>query len=985
MSIMSRAFRTNGKINSSMEDGWRFFDALDGREGHRAALDFALRESTAADGDTVSPLTALIPSATDAPATGGVIDVLPGPGPVFVPTTLAPASQHSGVAIIGYNTGQNNESPAQAATLDKLHFVLLGAVGSGTQIFITDRAWVATPGNNTIGAGSFTAAGGDGTLTWTAGADLPAGTVISATLSGGNVTFTVNGVTTAPVSAGGFDIDHTSGDAIYMYQGAINAPTSFLYAAEFADGNTTFAGSLVNTGLTVGLNAVAIAGDSGAYNGPTTHAENFLFNGAATTILHAIADSTNWVIDDSTGDNAREQEVQTGPWFTHADVDFWGTMASGGLANTLRDPTFGSGNDDFNHTRQYDGLLFPVGHPQAGQNVFQSLRDIVFDTVDGKFFLVDSNISGVNRILQGNISDLIGNPTSVPNLTVLWSYTQVASELDGRLDNIEVDLANNIVYFTAGSKLYKVNYDTANQAGTMMFDANAQGAVTATTGNPAGSASNFFNDMVINFATGHIYISSTRVVSGASDQISKNFIYDLSGLTTGSGANAFTMLGTNNNGTARLLPFLENDDAYNPTPGTTNTPASSAQQPFFWPNERGSLDGLALDPVTNTLYFSTGEILFDHDLNSGTPVIYSGGVIASYALAGNPTGIATILHQQTAQFGGAIPGLMGDLEIDLSNGHLYVLDYAGVNGNNEDNHWFRMNTNGTGIIQFTQTIGDPDGAATVGLTLNHAPTLTGNGLAAAVTEASIAPNSGETSRPLLFNGITIADVDTTTADEITGAVIRIGNGFTFEAASTAPGHTATVDFLRIQGNTSGTIAGSGISYTYNSTTGAMVLTGAATVAEYKAAIELVTFSTSGDNVTNNGNSVTRTIHVSVSDGLTMSDEISVTVTVTGINDAPVNTPGAAMNFSEDTTGNVGAEGVPPTPVSNAITGISIADADADATTEDFTVTLTVAHGTLTIRTNVVGGLAAGDVTGATAPPRSPSPAPRTRSTPRWRR
>ena len=55
----------------------------------------------------------------------------------------------------------------------------------------------------------------------------------------------------------------------------------------------------------------------------------------------------------------------------------------------------------------------------------------------------------------------------------------------------------------------------------MLFDANGQGAFSATTGNPAGSTNNFFNDMVINFATGHIYLSSTRVASGASDESSR--------------------------------------------------------------------------------------------------------------------------------------------------------------------------------------------------------------------------------------------------------------------------------------------------------------------------------------------------------------------------------------------------------------------------------------------------------------------------------
>ena len=117
-----------------------------------------------------------------------------------------------------------------------------------------------------------------------------------------------------------------------------------------------------------------------------------MWNGAGSTLLHSIADPNNWVGDDAVGDNAKEQEVQTGPWLVHGDVEFWGTMAGGGggLANTMRDPTFASGNDDFNHTRQYDG-----------SSSFFNLRDIVFDTVDGKFFLIDSNITdGNNRIFR---------------------------------------------------------------------------------------------------------------------------------------------------------------------------------------------------------------------------------------------------------------------------------------------------------------------------------------------------------------------------------------------------------------------------------------------------------------------------------------------------------------------------------------------------------------------------------------------------------
>ena len=143
--------------------------------------------------------------------------------------------------------------------------------------------------------------------------------------------------------------------------------------------------------------------------------------------------------------------------------------------------------------------------------------------------------------------------------------------------------------------------------------------------------------MAIDFSTGHIYLSSTRVgASSSGDIVAKNYVYDLSGLTSSSSTNAF-QFNASNTGTARLLPFAQNDANYDPIAGTSaathSTPASA--QPYFFPKERGILDGLAIDPVTHTLYFSTGEIIFDHDANSATAPVYVGGVVGSYALTGN--------------------------------------------------------------------------------------------------------------------------------------------------------------------------------------------------------------------------------------------------------------------------------------------------------------------------------------------------------------
>ncbi|HEX8582890.1 MAG TPA: hypothetical protein VF680_00585 [Allosphingosinicella sp.] len=96
----------------------------------------------------------------------------------------------------------------------------------------------------------------------------------------------------------------------------------------------------------------------------------------------------------------------------------------------------------------------------------------------------------------------------------------------------------------------------------------------------------------------------------------------------------------------------------------------------------------------------------------------------------------------------------------------------------------------------------------------------------------------------------------------------------------------------------------------------------------------------------------RTTSAPVDEGLLHSDE----VTLTGINDAPVNTVGGAMNFIEDTLGN--ASSVPPV---NAITGISVSDANVDPATQDIELSLSVAGGTMTIRTDVLGGITPADV------------------------
>ena len=618
------------------------------------------------------------------------------------------------------------------------------------------------------------------------------------------------------------------------------------------------------------------------------------------------------------------------------DIQLWSTLANGGhgLASTDGDST--AGTTGFNLVKLYENTTDNPLTTTIAEGLYRP-SDIVFDTVHGKFFIADSDLAGHNRILQGNIADLLNNPSGPPSLTIL--YSDAGAGPGTRIDHLEVDPNSGIVYFTHGDNFEKVVYDTALQAPTILFNANVT-AVTSPSGvaNPAGSTNNFYNDVAINFATGDVYLTSTRVGVGAGgDVVTKNFIYQLTGLTAASGTNAFTF-GAANSGTARFLTFTPNDDAYNPNPGTTQSPANSLNEPFFFPIEHGSLDGLAIDTATNTLYISTGSILFDHDQDGLSPILEQGGIF-SYALTGNPTGTYTQVFAQTV--GSGPQGLLGDLEIDTVTGRWYVTDFTGGTTATGDEAIWTGNLNGSGTpTEFVQ-LHNPGGQIPSGFTINHAPTVAATDGGAAATETAGA-GSGFSVAVSPLAGIDVSDFETADdADQLTGATVRISDGY-----GAVAGHA---EQLTIGGTTSGTL-GSGIAYSFNSGTGEMTLTGVATFAEYEAALALVSYSISGDNPDGYGAFPTREIAYSVSDGLVSSDEQAVTVDIAATNDAPVNTVGAPFAVLE-TDG--------PT----AVTGLAVSDVDADPANDVIEVTLSATLGTIAVATGVPGGVTAGQVSG----------------------
>src|SRR5262249_55216973 len=207
-------------------------------------------------------------------------------------TTLAPG----GIAIIDYNTDGT----------DSFEFVALQAIATGTQIFFTDMTWNGT---------AFVAGANDSTVTFTASSNIAAGTGISHL----NAQF-----------SGTLNLD-SARETIYAHQGTLNSPTTFPYALDTSDNNTTFNGSLSNTGLVVGTDAVAVPFDNAMYAGPTGTAETFQF-APHTGLLADISNNAEWWGANNTGQTALNQPGQTGPFLSSPAAQIWFAAAGGGNA-----------------------------------------------------------------------------------------------------------------------------------------------------------------------------------------------------------------------------------------------------------------------------------------------------------------------------------------------------------------------------------------------------------------------------------------------------------------------------------------------------------------------------------------------------------------------------------------------------------------------------------------------------------------------------
>ncbi|ODM73348.1 cadherin domain-containing protein [Bradyrhizobium elkanii] len=187
----------------------------------------------------------------------------------------------------------------------------------------------------------------------------------------------------------------------------------------------------------------------------------------------------------------------------------------------------------------------------------------------------------------------------------------------------------------------------------------------------------------------------------------------------------------------------------------------------------------------------------------------------------------------------------------------------------------------TGTINVTP-VNDPP-VTTAGGTLNYTENQ-----AATVIDASV----------------NVTDIDSA---NLTGATVQITGGF-----------VAGQDVLGFAGQI-------GISGSYNSATGVLTLTGSSSVANYKAALDSITYFNSSDNPSG----ADRTVSFTVTDGTDSSNTSTSTIHVTPVNDAPVVSFGAITGFSEPPNGTPAANSTPVTITPN----LTITDAEGNNLTD----------------------------------------------------
>jgi VCBS repeat-containing protein len=533
-------------------------------------------------------------------------------------------------------------------------------------------------------------------------------------------------------------------------------------------------------------------------------------------------------------------------------------------------------------------------------------EELGVDTAAGFYFaLVNGGNDGSGaRLVRGSLSG-----GAVTTLVTYDGVNNVIGDLDDEIVNaIQVDVINHKVYLGVQDP----EGDGPGQTGIFVYDYNAT----------TGAISN-----------GHFL---TTVTSSGKPQESGFDILDVRDFDVDPNTHLlfFTELltgGVSANGLFRL-------DINNPNVILQLVP--QAQFPDNGSN--GYITDVEVDNTTGIVYF---DVESQHAFPNAGYVAGQNNIYWISETANGSTN-ATLLTLN------GLPGgnhfYPGDMVFDQGTRQLYVESEETDDGSGADTddvvYVFQLSLDGhSATLINTISLVPPvtNIAANIGgMIFNDIPLLASvNGTATHVGEQGGVVQ-------LLTGAPTITDAD---GDHLSSATVQVTQGLFSSNDSNA---TDDRLFFGTTLAASGSVAGTSITWAYNSATNTLTFTGYDTLANYQTALAGVRFQSLGDNPTNYGLDTTRTITWTVSDGAVgvpggSQNSATTTITIDAVNDGPTNTVPGTQTVTED--------------VAKVISGLSMSDPDANPAITNVTVTLSVLHGTLTLLTNVAGGLTAGQI------------------------
>ena len=295
------------------------------------------------------------------------------------------------------------------------------------------------------------------------------------------------------------------------------------------------------------------------------------------------------------------------------------------------------------------------------------------------------------------------------------------------------------------------------------------------------------------------------------------------------------------------------------------------------------LSGVAVNPLTHTLYYTTNDIYYDANNAEGDDGIYS----VNYAVSGSGTSASASINTGAIHtlYAGTNALDPSNILLDVPDNAFYVV--AGPQEYESTNQEYGPYDLGV----YGGSLSASNGAALTRVT----PVSETAG-----TQPSNPSPSDGTNQDRFLDGIAVDVVP----QEAGGATVRWigGNGpvvtdaaFT-DSSGTSPSFTSAT--VKITGGESGdvlaaTVAGTPITASYNASSFTLTLTGNATPGQYQQVIDSVTYNNTSANPTASGASDSRTLTYAISDGIVAG---TTTSTVT-LEVAAVVTPGNTTTFT----------------------------------------------------------------------------------------